>query len=65
MSSLHFWDTEEIMFTLIIHITIRKPGFIVQKRKYFNVLWKGNWTREAEKVLKAFEKDVIMKVMIH
>ena len=27
-----------------------------------NVLWKANWTAEAEKVLKAFEMDVIMKV---
>ena len=28
----------------------------------FNVLWKANWTHEAEAVLKAFEKDVIRKV---
>ena len=33
--------------------------------EHFNVLWKANWTREAERVLKAFEKDVIMKVVIH
>ena len=30
--------------------------------EHFNVLWKANWTRDAEKILKAFEKDVIMKV---
>ena len=30
--------------------------------EHFNVLWKENWTREAEKVLKTFEKDVILKV---
>jgi hypothetical protein len=28
----------------------------------FNILWKPNWTREAEKVLKIFERDVILKV---
>ena len=30
--------------------------------EHFNILWKANWTREAEKVLKIFERDVIMKV---
>ena len=32
--------------------------------EHFNVLWKENWTLEAERVLKAFEKDVIKKVVI-
>ena len=31
--------------------------------EHFNVLWKENWTLEAERVLKAFEKDVIKKVV--
>ena len=31
--------------------------------EHFNVLWKENWTLEAGRVLKAFEKDVINKVM--
>ena len=30
----------------------------------FNILWKPNWTREAEKVLKVFERDVILKVYL-
>ena len=28
------------------------------------MLWKANWTRDAEKILKAFEKDVILKVTL-
>ena len=37
------------------------PNSITER---FNVLWKANWTRDAEKILKAFEKDVILKVTL-
>ena len=29
--------------------------------EHFNVLWRENWTREAAKVLRKFEQDVIRK----
>ena len=37
--------------------------YTVYLAEHFNVLWKENWTLEAERVLKAFEKDVIKKVV--
>ena len=53
------------LFLFCTHVDLYINKFdIVIIAEHFNVLWKANWTREAEKVLKTFEKDVIMKVSI-
>ena len=44
----------------IYTITILTLTYLAE---HFNVLWKENWTLEAGRVLKAFEKDVINKVI--
>ena len=51
----------QLIFLLDIEDLINKFDNVFLS-EHFNVLWKANWTREAEKVLKTFEKDVIRKV---